>query len=101
MPSTTRNPWRARETGPSCLVVSLSAPKTASPPSRRTTRSIPRDKSRVQLDERAEIRYWMAKFNVSEERLIEAVQAAGPWIEDVGIHLLRLDVDKMPACHDQ
>lgn len=47
----------------------------------------PQDRSRVNVNEPWELRYWSRKFGVSEEQLKEAVKAAGPSADAVGKHL--------------
>ncbi len=51
------------------------------------TKRGPKDASRINLDERYEVRYWMEALKVSEERLREAVKAAGNSTEAVRQHL--------------
>src|SRR5436853_7390395 len=43
----------------------------------------PQDRSRVNLNEKWEIRYWTKEFGGNEEQLREAVQKAGPSAEAV------------------
>lgn len=41
------------------------------------------DRNRINLSEEYEVSYWTKKFNVSEERLKEAVKKAGSMSKDV------------------
>ncbi|MBS0657616.1 MAG: DUF3606 domain-containing protein [Verrucomicrobia bacterium] len=43
----------------------------------------PADRTRVNVNEEHEVRYWTERFGVSEEQLREAVQKAGVMAEDV------------------
>ena len=43
----------------------------------------PKDRSRVNVNEEWEVRYWTKEFGVSEEKLRQAVQQAGPSVETV------------------
>lgn len=43
----------------------------------------PADRTRVNVNEEHEVRYWTERFGVSEEQLREAVQKAGVMVEDV------------------
>jgi hypothetical protein len=52
----------------------------------KTLRS-PQDASRISLSEDYEVRYWTQKFCISEERLREAVKAAGNSADAVERHL--------------
>jgi hypothetical protein len=54
-----------------------------------TSKRGPADRQRVNLDEDYEVRYWTQKWNVSEERLREAVAAAGVMADDVEAWLRR------------
>ena len=45
------------------------------------------DDSRINVNESYELQYWSKKFNVSEERLREAVKAVGPLVSDVEKYL--------------
>jgi hypothetical protein len=47
----------------------------------------PQDRSRVNVNEAWELRYWSKKFGVTEEQLKDAVKAAGPLADAVGKHL--------------
>jgi hypothetical protein len=54
-----------------------------------TSKRGPADRQRVNVDEDYEVRYWTQKWNVSEERLREAVAAAGVMADDVEAWLRR------------
>ena len=54
-----------------------------------TSKRGPADRQRVNLDEDYEVRYWTEKWNVSEERLRQAVAAAGLMSDDVEAWLRR------------
>jgi hypothetical protein len=54
-----------------------------------TSKRGPADRQRVNVDEDYEVRYWTQKWNVSEERLREAVAAAGVMAGDVEAWLRR------------
>jgi hypothetical protein len=54
-----------------------------------TSKRGPADRQRVNVDEDYEVRYWTRKWNVSEERLREAVAAAGVMADDVEAWLRR------------
>ena len=41
------------------------------------------DRSRINMSEDYEVRYWSEKFGVSAARLKEAVQKVGPMVDDV------------------
>jgi hypothetical protein len=43
----------------------------------------PQDRSRINLNEDYEVRYWADRFGVSREQLREAVAKAGPMVKDV------------------
>jgi hypothetical protein len=45
------------------------------------------DRSRVNVDEDYELRYWTKAFGVSAERLIQAVKKVGPRLDDVEAEL--------------
>ena len=47
----------------------------------------PADRTRINVNEDYELRYWSEKFGCSPEQLKEAVQAAGTNAEAVGKHL--------------
>lgn len=47
----------------------------------------PQDRARISLDQPHELRYWTERFGVSEQRLREAVAAAGVSAEAVERHL--------------
>jgi hypothetical protein len=49
----------------------------------------PADRQRVNVNEDYEVRYWTQKWNVSEERLRQAVAAAGVMANDVEAWLRR------------
>jgi hypothetical protein len=54
-----------------------------------TSKRGPADRQRVNVDEDYEVRYWTEKWNVSEERLRQAVAAAGVMADDVETWLRR------------
>jgi hypothetical protein len=54
-----------------------------------TSKRGPADRQRVNVDEDYEVRYWTQKWNVSEERLREAVATAGVMADDVEAWLRR------------
>jgi len=41
------------------------------------------DDSRININESYELQYWSEKFNVTREELRQAVDTAGPLVEDV------------------
>lgn len=45
------------------------------------------DRSRINTSQEHELGYWTEKFNVSKERLEEAVKAVGTRVEDVERYL--------------
>lgn len=47
----------------------------------------PQDRSRINLEEDYEVRYWTEELGVSEEQLREAMQAAGSSVDAVRKHL--------------
>lgn len=54
-----------------------------------TSKRGPADRQRVNVNEDYEVRYWTEKWNVSEERLRRAVDAAGVMADDVEAWLRR------------
>lgn len=54
----------------------------------KTLRS-PQDRSRIALGEDYEVRYWTAKFGVSQEQLQEAVNAVGNGADAVEAYFKR------------
>jgi uncharacterized protein DUF3606 len=54
-----------------------------------TSKRGPADRQRVNVDEDYEVRYWTEKWSVSEERLRQAVAAAGVMADDVEAWLRR------------
>jgi hypothetical protein len=50
----------------------------------------PQDRSRISLLEPHEVQYWANKFNVSKERLSEAVKNVGHSVEAVEKEIKRL-----------
>jgi len=50
----------------------------------------PQDRSRISLLEPEEVQYWANKFNVSKERLSEAVRNVGHSVDAVERELKRL-----------
>ncbi len=49
----------------------------------------PRDRTRIDLDEERELRYWMHELGVTEEELRHAVHTAGVLIDNVREQLRR------------
>jgi len=47
----------------------------------------PQDSSRVNINEDYEVRYWTSRFNVSAERLREAVKEVGPSVRAIDDYL--------------
>lgn len=45
------------------------------------------DDARININESYELQYWSEKFNVTREQLRDAVEKAGPAVEDVRKHL--------------
>ena len=45
------------------------------------------DRDRIDVHERYEVEYWSHKWNVSPDRLREAVSRAGPMVKDVAREL--------------
>ena len=41
------------------------------------------DRSRINVDQAHELRYWSDKFGVTEQQLRDAVDAVGPMVDDV------------------
>lgn len=54
----------------------------------------PQDRSRINLSEDYEVRYWTGKFGVSKSQLEEAVKAVGPSAKGVEEELRRLTLGK-------
>jgi hypothetical protein len=54
-----------------------------------TSKRGPADRQRVNVNEDYEVRYWTEKWNVTEERLRQAVAAAGVMADDVEAWLRR------------
>jgi hypothetical protein len=54
-----------------------------------TSKRGPADRQRVNVNEDYEVRYWTEKWQVSEERLRQAVAAAGVMADDVEAWLRR------------
>jgi len=54
-----------------------------------STKRGPRDRTRIDLDEEYEVRYWMQELGVTEEELRHAVHTAGVMIDDVREQLRR------------
>lgn len=54
-----------------------------------TSKRGPADRQRVNVDEDYEVRYWTDKWDVSEERLRQAVAAVGVMASDVEAWLRR------------
>ena len=42
-----------------------------------------RDSEQINVNERADLRYWAAQFGVTEQEIREAVEAVGPRVPDV------------------
>ena len=55
----------------------------------------PRDRFRVDVAKRSELRYWRQKFSVDEEQIKEAVRKAGPLVRDVEQFLCRKALDRL------
>ena len=49
----------------------------------------PADRSRINVNESWEVRYWTAELGCSEERLREAVESVGVMRDDVARYLAR------------
>jgi hypothetical protein len=47
----------------------------------------PRDRSRIDINEDYEVRYWTKELNISPEQLKQAVNQVGPMVENVRKHL--------------
>lgn len=47
----------------------------------------PQDRTRINLSQEHEVRYWSEELGVSEEKLRDAVAAAGSSVEKVRAHL--------------
>jgi hypothetical protein len=47
----------------------------------------PKDASKVNIHESWEVEYWTKHFGVTKDRLVEAVRAVGPIVEDVRRYL--------------
>jgi hypothetical protein len=47
----------------------------------------PQDASKVNVNEDYELRYWTNRFNISEERLREAVKEVGPSVSAIEEYL--------------
>lgn len=47
----------------------------------------PQDASKVNVNEDYELRYWTKRFNISEERLREAVKEVGPSVSAIEEYL--------------
>ena len=47
----------------------------------------PHDRSRVNVHEQWELKYWSEKFGVPTEQLLDAVRRVGTRVEDVERHL--------------
>ena len=47
----------------------------------------PQDRTRINVNQPHEVRYWSRKLGVSEEALRSAVQTAGPMVDKVQQHL--------------
>ena len=43
----------------------------------------PQDRSRINLQQEHEVRYWSEKFGVTKEQLREAVEQVGPMVDAV------------------
>jgi hypothetical protein len=52
-----------------------------------TTKRGPQDRSRVNVHEDWELRYWSKEFGVTPERLKEAEKAVGPMVDNIKRHL--------------
>lgn len=47
----------------------------------------PQDRTRIDVNEEWELRYWCAKFNCTPDELREAVDAIGVSVSDVELYL--------------
>ncbi len=47
----------------------------------------PADRSRVNINEDYEVKYWTSKWSVTEQQLSDAVRRVGPMARDVAAHL--------------
>ncbi|CAN5380674.1 hypothetical protein BH09PSE5_BH09PSE5_27360 [soil metagenome] len=56
----------------------------------RTLRG-PQDAARINVNEEHEVRYWTAKFGVTREQLIEAVESAGVMANVVAAELKKAE----------
>jgi hypothetical protein len=45
------------------------------------------DRSRINVNQAHEIKYWTQRFDVTPDQLMEAVRAVGPSVTDVESHL--------------
>ena len=52
-----------------------------------TTKRGPQDASKINVHETWEVRYWTEKFDITEEKLKEAVDAVGPGVKKVTEYL--------------
>jgi len=52
-----------------------------------TSKRGPADRSRINLSEVHEVRYWSDALGLSEDELRQAVEAAGPMVSNVRAHL--------------
>jgi len=46
------------------------------------------DRERINVDKEDELRFWTREFDISEERLKEAIGAVGTLVNDVRAHLM-------------
>lgn len=52
-----------------------------------TSKRGPQDASKINIHESWEVQYWTKKFDVTAEKLEEAVKAVGPGVEKVSKYL--------------
>lgn len=56
----------------------------------------PQDRSRINVNEPWELRYWSEKLGVTADQLTEAVRQVGPNVEAVEQHLARQHTSQKP-----
>ena len=52
-----------------------------------TTKKEPKDINRINVDETHELQYWAEQFNISEEKLRQALNQVGPDVSDLKRYL--------------
>ncbi|TWI61125.1 helix-turn-helix protein [Pseudoduganella lurida] len=67
------------------------ASAAASPPAPASPHQSNKDRSRINIHESWEMRYWTKELAITPEQLVEAVQAAGPVVSAVRGYLARKD----------